>query len=409
VTASAGEPSDGRPIRVHFALLATLTVILSLTPYSVDAFLPAFPGAREAFGASASTTQLTLSAFLIGIACGQLIFGPISDQFGRRMPLIIGAGACAVAATVAALAPTIEVLIAARLIQGAAGAAGMVISKAIIRDRTVGADTVAFLSKTTIGSGVLTVFAPVVGGLLTQTLGWRGPLWFIAAVATAMALLVVVTVPETHAFEHRDGRSRWFALASVARHLRNRSFLVFVIIQAGSYGTLMAYVAASPFVYQTVLGFDVALYGLLFAVNASCGVLCNFLANQLLRGIGSHRLIAISLGLSIVGAVMTTLTWTLGAPAWVIAACITLAMAPLGLNGPNIVGLALNQVTRSTGSAAATIGFAQFCAGAIVAPIVGLAGASLWPMTITMMVLAGGSLLVLLCAAPGRAGRATPL
>lgn len=392
-------------LTITFTLLATLTVMISLTPYSVDSFLPAFPAAGSALGATASTMQLTLSAFLVGIAAGQLIFGPLSDHHGRRGPLLIGSAICAAAAVLAALAPTVSVLLAARLVQGLAGSAAMVIGKAIIRDRSKGADTTHFLAMTAVGSGALNIFAPVIGGVLQAEFGWRGPLWFIAALAIAMFVVVAVVVPETHALESREQRSRWLGLASVARHLRNRTFLTYVVIQAGSYGTLMAYVASSPYVYQNVLGFDSTTYGLLFSLNAACAVLANFIANRFLRHLGAKRLVMSGLGLSLIGTVSVGLTGMLGAPPELVAACITLSMAPLGLNGPNLVGLALNEVTRATGSAAATIGFVQFVTGSLVSPLVGLWGAeSVLPSVTVMFVLASASAVFLLASRRGGRG-----
>ncbi|MBM3716341.1 MAG: multidrug effflux MFS transporter [Actinobacteria bacterium] len=396
--AAAGDDS-GRAAGIHVALLGTLTIVISMTPCSVDAFLPALPAAREALGSEASAMQLTLSAFLLGIAAGQLVFGPISDRMGRRMPLIAGATLCAIAAVVCALAPSIEVLVAARFVQGLAGSSGTVISKAIIRDRTAGSDAVHFLAMTAVGSGALNILAPVLGGLLAERFGWRGPLWFIAVVATAMVLMIVIVVPETHAPHLRDGRSHSLGLSSVIRHVSNRGFLIYVLVQAGSYGTLMAYVAASPFVYQSVLGFDGAAYGILFAANAACGVLGNLVANRYLRWVGSRRLVAIGLSTSLLGTAATGAAWMLGAPAWAVAVCITLSMTTINLNGPNLVGLALDRVTRSTGSAAAIIGFVQFCVGSLVAPVVGAAGSNtLAPMLITMAVLAAASLALLVAA-----------
>ena len=384
-------------IQINFLLLASLTVLITLTPYSVDAFLPGFPAASHALGAGTSTMQLTLTAYLLGIAGGQLIFGPLSDRFGRRGPLIVGAAVCALASVMAALAPTIGVLIAARLVQGIAGSAAMVICKAIIRDRSTGGDTTHFLAMTAVGSGALNIFAPLIGGLLNAHFGWRGPLWFIAAIATLMLLLVIVVVPETHAVEHREQRNRWLGLPSVVRHLRNRTFLVYVVIQAGSYGTLMAYVSSSPFVYQNVLGFDASAFGLLFSINAACGVAANFVANRFLRGLGAKRLVMWGLGLSMTGTVLTATMWAVGAPVAAIAACITLSMAPLGLNGPNLVGLALNTVTRAVGSAAATIGFVQFVTGSLVSPLVGLWGpATLVPTLVVMFALTSFSMVFLL-------------
>jgi DHA1 family bicyclomycin/chloramphenicol resistance-like MFS transporter len=137
-------------------------------------------------------------------------------------------------------------------------------------------------------------------------------------------------------------------------------------------------------------------FGLLFALNNALGVALNFVANRFLRNVGSRKLAAAGLAGSLVGTVLTFVVWSLGAPVWVVAACITISMATIGLNGPNLVGLALNQVTTSTGSAAATIGFVQFCVGSIVSPLVGLGGSNtIVPMSVAMMALAGGSLAVL--------------
>jgi DHA1 family bicyclomycin/chloramphenicol resistance-like MFS transporter len=138
-------------------------------------------------------------------------------------------------------------------------------------------------------------------------------------------------------------------------------------------------------------------------MNAACAVLANFVANKFLRGVGPRRLIMWGLGLSMTGTVLTAATWMLGAPVWAIAASITFSMAPIGLNGPNIVGLALNQVTHSTGSAAATIGFVQFTVGALISPLVGLWGsATLAPSIIMMLLLAATSMTFLLVSGRSR-------
>jgi DHA1 family bicyclomycin/chloramphenicol resistance-like MFS transporter len=376
-------------IAVSFGLMASLTAIMSMTAYSVDSFLPAFPLAADAFGVEPSTLQLTLSAFLVGIAVGQLVFGPLSDRLGRRGPLIAGAAVCAGAAVVAALAPDVTTLIVARFIQGLAGSSGTVISRAIIRDRTVGDHTARTLASLAVGVGAMNIFSPMIGGQLVQWFGWRGPLWFLAILAVILLAIVVIVVPETHLPQHRETSTGWFGMPTIVRHLRNRVFVIYVVVQAGSYATLMAYVSASPFVYQDLLGFDGAQFGLLFSLNAAVAVTVNFVANRWMRRLGAKRLVLLGLGLSLAGTGLTALLWTVGAAPAVVAAAITLSMAPLALNGPNLIGLAFNRVSTAAGSAAATIGFVQFCAGSAVAPFVGLWGVeSLLPMCATMAALA---------------------
>lgn len=406
---NGGGPSTRQSTRaglnISTGLLMTLTISLALIPYSVDAFLPAFPLASKELGIGPSTLQLTLTAFLVGTAAGQLVFGPLSDRYGRRTPLLMGAALCAVAAIAAALAPNVGVLVVARLVQGIAGSSVMVISKAVIRDRNTGMDTTRVLSFTAMGSGGLNIFAPLLGGLIVSLVGWRGPLWFIAAASVAILIALAVVVPETHPLERRESHNRWLGLPHIAGHLRNRSFLVYVVIQATSYGALMAYVSSSPYVFQNVLGFTAAQNGIMFSINAACGVLANVIGNRMLRGVGPRRLVSWGLGLSMLGTTLVVTTWMLHAPVLVIAACITLSMAPLGLNGPNLVGLALNTVSRATGSASAAIGCAQFIVGAIISPVVGLWGsATLWPSTIIMFLLAGSGMTFLL--ASGRRERA---
>jgi MFS transporter, DHA1 family, multidrug resistance protein len=400
-TATRTRARGEKAVTLSFGLMASLTAIMSMTAYSVDAFLPAFPPAAAAFGVEASTLQLTLSAFLLGIAGGQLIFGPLSDHLGRRRPLIAGAAVCLAAAIVCALAPNATVLIIGRFIQGIAGSSGTVISRAIIRDRTIGDSTARALATLAVGAGALNILSPVIGGLMVQWFGWRGPLWFIAIVGAILLIVVILVVPETHAKAHRETEGRWLGLPLVIRHLSNRAFVVYVVVQAGSYATLMAYVASSPFVYQDVLGFTGAQYGLLFSINAAVAVTANFLANRFLRRLGAKRLVLLGLGLSVLGTAATLLTFTMGASSAVIAVCITFSMAPLALNGPNLIGLALNRVSKAAGSASATIGFAQFCAGSAVAPFVGLWGTqSLLPMCLTMAGLALSSMTVLIAARP---------
>ncbi len=392
-SASSGVPRANGLLGINFALFSTLTIMVSLTPYSVDSSLPGLPDAVREFGVTPSTMQLSISAFLVGIAVGQLILGPLSDRWGRRGPLLFGTAVSAAAAIVAALAPSAAVLILARLVQGLSGSAAAALGKAIIRDRTTGRDTTGILAMTAVGSGVLNLFAPLIGGQLAGWFGWRGPFWFIAAVTVLVFLVAVLAVPETHPRERRDRTTRFLGLPTLLRHMANRPFMLWVIIQAGSYGTLMAYVSASSFVYQNVLGYDPATYGVLFAVNAACGVACNFIANRFLRRMGSMRLVALGLGLSLCGTLLVGLSVLLRAPSGMTAACITLSMAPIGLNGPNLVGLALNEVTRWVGSAAATIGFAQFLTGALVSPVVGLWGTeTIVPQIVTMLVLSSLSL-----------------
>ena len=184
---------------------------------------PGFPAMGDALDAGPSGVQLTLTAFLVGLALGQLVMGPLSDHFGRRRPLVVSATVCVAAGVVCALAPTLPVLLAGRLVQGFAGAGGMVIGRAVIADLVTGrAAAKAFTLMITVG-GVAPVLAPLVGSLLADPVGWRGMLWTVAGLCVAMLLGVLLVVPETHPPEARTVHREASPLGGIrhgARHPR---------------------------------------------------------------------------------------------------------------------------------------------------------------------------------------------
>ena len=179
-------------------LLVVLALLSAVAPVATDLYLPAFPEMTAELQASATAVQLTLTAFLLGLTFGQLMFGPLSDRLGRRRPLIVGALLCVVASVVAATAPNIGILIAARFAQGFTGAAGMVIGRAVISDLTGGKTAGRAFSLMMIVGGVAPVIAPFAGGLLVDSLGWRGILWVVCAIAVAMLISIVAVVRESH-------------------------------------------------------------------------------------------------------------------------------------------------------------------------------------------------------------------
>src|SRR3954447_24425662 len=182
---------------IRWPLLLVLASLAAVAPVATDLYLPGFPAMGDDLGADASGVQLTLTAFLVGLAFGQLVMGPLSDRLGRRTPLVASAAVCVVAAVVCALAPHLGVLVVARLVQGFAGAGGMVIGRAVIADLVTGAAAAkAFTLMLTVG-GVAPVLAPLVGGLLAGPVGWRGMLWAVTGLCLVMFLGVVLVLRET--------------------------------------------------------------------------------------------------------------------------------------------------------------------------------------------------------------------
>jgi DHA1 family bicyclomycin/chloramphenicol resistance-like MFS transporter len=371
-------------------LLVVLALLSAVAPVATDLYLPAFPEMTAELQASATAVQLTLTAFLLGLTFGQLFFGPLSDRLGRRGPLIVGALLCVLASMVAATAPTIGILIAARFAQGFTGAAGMVIGRAVISDLTSGKTAGRAFSLMMIVGGVAPVLAPFAGGLLVDTLGWRGILWVVCAIAVAMLVSIVAIVRESHPVERRNelkhaavqGVSPWSSLLS-------RTYLANTLAFGFGFAVMMAYISASPFVYQVMVGLTPMQYGIAFGVNALGMITVSAVSSRLNRTIPSSRLLGVGLALT-VGTTLVLLALVLtGAPAWTITIPIFVAVACQGLILGNATALALSAVPTAAGSGSAGLGALQFGLGAAVSPLVGLGGEhTALPLAIVMVTVA---------------------
>ncbi|GLJ61500.1 Bcr/CflA family drug resistance efflux transporter [Microbacterium barkeri] len=353
-------------------LLAVLALLSAVAPFATDLYLPAFPQLAAELGADATGAQLTLTGFLVGVAAGQLLFGPLSDRFGRRGPLLAGAIALVVASAAAVVAPTLEILIAARVVQGLAGAAGMVLGRAVISDLATGPAAARAFSLMMIVGGVAPVIAPLVGGFISAPLGWRGVLAVVLAIAVAMLLAVLVVVRETHPASARARRTP--GAATGARALRTRGYLGHALAFALAFAVMMAYISASPFLYQTMMGFDEVQYGLLFGVNALALMATSALSARLADRVAPRRLLGWGLTGSLAGAVLFLAIAVAGAPAPLLAVAVFVAVAPLGLVLGNATALAQAAAPGAAGLASAVLGALQFGLAALVSPLVGLGG-----------------------------------
>jgi DHA1 family bicyclomycin/chloramphenicol resistance-like MFS transporter len=357
------------------ALLLVLALLSAVAPFATDLYLSAFPLMTTDLATSATSVQLTLTAFLVGIALGQLVFGPLSDRFGRMTPLVVGSLLCLLASAATALAPTVEILVAARFAQGITGAAGMVIGRAIISDLAVGAAAARAFSLMMLVGGIAPVVAPVLGSLLVGPLGWRGILWVVFGIVAAMFVGVVAVVRETHSGERRaTARAERDGSSSPLRALASRAYVGNACAFAFAFATMMAYISASPFVYQVMMGFSEVQYGIAFGANA-LGLAAMSAVSARLAGTRSIRALAgTGLALCLAATVAIAAVVALGAPAWTMAVPLWVAVSSLGLVFGNATALALGAVTGAAGSASAVIGALQFGLGALVSPLVGIGG-----------------------------------
>jgi DHA1 family bicyclomycin/chloramphenicol resistance-like MFS transporter len=290
-------------------------------------------------------------------------------------PLVVGSLLCLAASAATALAPTVEVLVAARFAQGVTGAAGMVIGRAIISDLAVGAAAARAFSLMMLVGGIAPVVAPVLGSVLVGPLGWRGVLWVVFAIVAAMFVGVVAVVRETHTAERRAKvRADRAGSPSALRALGSRVYLGNALAFAFAFATMMAYISASPFVYQVMMGFSEVQYGIAFGVNA-LGLAAVSAVSARLAGSRSIRgLAGTGLGVCLGAVVTIVVVVAVGAPAWLLAVPLWVAVASLGLVFGNATALALGGVAGVAGSASAVLGALQFGLGALVSPVVGIGG-----------------------------------
>ncbi|MBM2621994.1 multidrug effflux MFS transporter [Actinoplanes sp. LDG1-06] len=367
-----GLPAYGKPVLTLWvtigpALLLTLALLVAFGPIATDLYLPGLPAMADALGADASGVQLTLTTFLAGLAFGQLVMGPISDRFGRRKPLLVSAAVCVLAGIVAATAPTLPVLIAARLVQGFAGAGGLVIGRAVIADLVTGRAAARALTLMMTVGGVAPVLAPLIGGVLADPVGWRGMLWTVTGLCAAMLLAVLLVLPETHT-------SRGRGPGGYRIVLRSAGFWADTAVFASSFAMMMAYISASPFVYQRVVGLSEIAYGVSFGLNA-CGLIAaGAIASRLVERVEPRRIVAGALTLEVAATASLLALVLAGAPAWTYPIPIFFAVsANGGVAGPS-AALAMGRVPEVAGTGSALLGFSQFALGALVSPLVGLGG-----------------------------------
>lgn len=379
MTTTVDAPRSDTAPRITIGLLVTLALLSAVAPFATDLYLPAFPQMVDDLHTSPTSVQLTLTAFLLGLAAGQLIFGPLSDRFGRVKPLVIGAAICVAASLVAVLAPSIEVLVGARLAQGLTGAAGMVIGRAIISDLATGRAAARAFSLMMIVGGVAPIAAPLAGGFLVGPLGWRGALAVILVLVIAMLVAALAVIRETHTEERRARlREEKATAGSPLRDLMQRAYVghlcAFGFAFGFAFAVMMAYISASPFVYQTMMGLSSARYGAMFGVNAFGLLLMSALSARLTSHREPRAIAGVGLGAILAAGIAVLALALLDVPAGWLAAPLFVAVAAMGLVFGNTTALALSAVPRAAGTASAALGATQFLLAAAATPLVSLGG-----------------------------------
>ncbi|SHN46434.1 multidrug effflux MFS transporter [Cryptosporangium aurantiacum] len=380
-------------------LLAVLVLALlsAIAPLATDMYLPGFPTMADELRTDASSIQLTLTTFMAGLAIGQLVIGPLSDRWGRRRPLLIGAAVCIVASALCAAAPNVGALIAFRFLQGFAGAAGVVLGRAIVADTVRGAAAARIFSVLMTIGGIAPVVAPLLGGALLGPVGWRGVFGVLTVAAVVMLIGSFFVLRETLPASSRQRGGVSATLRGARTVLGNRRYVGYTLAFIFTFGTLFGYISASPFVLQTVFGLSSGWYSVAFAANA-VGLTLGSLVNARVVGrFGARRMLIVGLG--------SLLTWTVVLAVLTLTGLLTtvgvlvllwLCVTSVGLVMGNATSLAIAQTPSAAGTGSAVIGAGQFALAAVVSPLVGLGGeGTAVPMAIVMVVSAAVAVVAL--------------
>lgn len=362
-----------------------LGAIIALAPLSIDLYLPALPTIQAALGATEAQAQLTLSAYFLGLALGQLIYGPVADRIGRRKPLFFGLLLYAASALGCALATDIDSLITLRFLQALGGCSGMVIVRAVVRDLYSPQDMARVLSLLLLVMGVAPILAPVVGSWIFVALGWHAVFMVLVVYALACLTATARLLPETLAHPGETlhlGR----VLRGYARLLGHRRFMGYALSGGIAQSGMFAYIAVSSFVFIDVYGLTPTQYGLLFGVNAF-GLILGSQLNQwvLKRHRSEHVLKGALAGFAVFGVILAVLIWTEtgGLPAALIPlwCCIT----SLGFTFPNSTAAAMAPFGDRAGMAAALLGTLQYGLAALAsAAVAHLHDGTAKPMALTI-------------------------
>ncbi|MBZ9595608.1 Bcr/CflA family multidrug efflux MFS transporter [Streptomyces yangpuensis] len=403
-SAPAATASLTRARRTSLLVTFVLGGLTALPPLSMDMYLPALPQVTGALNSSAATIQLTLTACLAGMALGQLVIGPMSDRWGRRRPLLVGMAVYVLATAICALAPTAELLISFRLLQGLAGAAGVVIARAVVRDLYDGDEMARFFSTLMLISGAAPIVAPLIGGQVLRFADWRGVFVVLTGVGAVLTLMVWRGLGETLPPERRHTGGVGSALRTMRGLLGDRVFTGYTLTGGFAFAALFSYISASPFVVQEIYGASPQTFSLLFGLNSVGLILVGQINGKLLVGrVSLDKVLAVGLAV-VTASTVSLLLMTTGVFGEVglvpVATALFVLMSAMGIVLPNTNAQALMRTPHAAGSASALLGTSSFLVGAIASPLVGIAGEdTAVPMALVQLVCAvlAASCFLVLC------------
>jgi MFS transporter, DHA1 family, multidrug resistance protein len=361
------------PLRHPTWLPTLLGLFIAVGPAATDMYLPAFPAVEATFGTAPGTAQLTLATWFAGLAVGQITQGTLSDRFGRRIPLMVGFIVFTLSTIGCALAPSLTILAIFRTTAAFGASAGMVISRAMVRDLSEGQAAAIMMSRLVLVMGVAPILAPTIGGAILAFAHWRVIFWTLAIYGTACVIAAWKLLPETLP---EEGRLRLSLAGQASRYLmivREKTFLTHAIMGGCSTFCMFAYLSGCSPVFELGYGLSPSAFALIFGLCAISLVACSQLNTRLLPRFGLNRMLTVVLRVSLCGTiVLLTVAFSGIHVLWAVVAPLVVVIGCQGFNNANSTAGALSRHAGHAGSASALMGTFQFSLGASSGVLVGL-------------------------------------
>ena len=371
--------------RQELWLIVFLGVMSAMAPLSTDMYLPALPTVQNDLGISASVAQMTLTMTLIGMAVGQIFLGPISDRYGRKVPLLIGMILFTIATAGCVLAENIWLFLLFRFLAGFAGSSGIVIARAIARDVCEGAELTRFFAILMMVNGLAPILAPVLGGQILLFTSWRGVFIVLVVVGILQAGATMVykeTLPLADRITNLGDSFRKFP-----QLLKDRYFLGHCLLQCFIFGAFFSYLAGSSFVFQNIYAVSPQMYSLIFGGSGVGLMLAGMLPARLAGRVPDVVLLKYSILVPLAGSIFLLGGFLAEMPIWYTVLVLFITVVPLSVIGAASFSLALSRQGKNAGSASALIGFFSMILGGCMMPVVGIAGDhTAVPMGIIMVI-----------------------
>ncbi len=369
-------------------LLAAMT---SLGPLSTDIYVASLPHIGQALGASTASAQMTITWYLIGFAVGQIVYGPLSDAYGRRPALLTGYAIYIAASLACLFAQSIDVLIVGRVFQALGGAGPIILARAIVRDLYSGRRAAQQFGLMAMIMGVTPIVAPIAGGFLQDWYGWRAAFAVMAAMGIGLGSIALALLPETNTHKLDHTFSAAGVVESYGIVLQHKAYRAYLGIQACSYNGLFGFVSASSYIMQRVYGLNSSRFGLTFAMCSASYVAATFLGSRLVGRRGLDGMIGLGVAFQLAGGIAQVAALALAPDNYLsVVAPYMLFFTGVGFLLPQTQAASLTPFPERAGAASSMMGFIQMTSGAIVGTFLGAAlDKTAWPLAVVTLLASG--------------------